>query len=74
MDFMIDDCLKPWLIEINTNPCLELSCPLLERIIPSLVEQVFRYFYYDLEFALILYFLPLRSGPLTKKCLLATIF
>lgn len=22
MDFMIDDRLKPWLIEINTNPCL----------------------------------------------------
>jgi hypothetical protein len=22
-DFMIDDQLKPWLIEINTNPCIE---------------------------------------------------
>lgn len=22
MDFMIDEDLKPWLIEINTNPCL----------------------------------------------------
>lgn len=22
MDFMIDQSLKPWLIEINTNPCL----------------------------------------------------
>ena len=22
MDFMIDQGLKPWLIEINTNPCL----------------------------------------------------
>jgi hypothetical protein len=22
MDFMIDEKLKPWLIEINTNPCL----------------------------------------------------
>lgn len=41
MDFMIDSGLKPWLIEINTNPCLELSCPLLARIIPNLVENTF---------------------------------
>ena len=29
LDFMIDDRLKPWLIEVNTNPCLELNCALL---------------------------------------------
>lgn len=29
LDFMIDEDFKPWLIEINTNPCLELSCSLL---------------------------------------------
>jgi hypothetical protein len=39
---MIDANFKPWLIEINTNPCLELSCPTLERIIPSMVENAFR--------------------------------
>jgi hypothetical protein len=22
-DFMVDQKLKPWLIEVNTNPCLE---------------------------------------------------
>lgn len=22
-DFMIDEKLKPWLIEVNTNPCIE---------------------------------------------------
>ncbi len=42
MDFMIDSELKPWLIEINTNPCLELSGPLLSQIIPSVIEQTFR--------------------------------
>ena len=36
-DFMIDANFKPWLIEINTNPCLEMSCPVLDRIIPSMV-------------------------------------
>lgn len=39
---MVDSSFKPWLIEINTNPCLELSCPLLRRIIPSMVENAFR--------------------------------
>lgn len=39
---MLDINLRPWLIEINTNPCLELSSPLLERIIPHMVENAFR--------------------------------
>lgn len=37
LDFMIDSQFKPWLIEINTNPCLDCSCPLLNRIIPYMV-------------------------------------
>lgn len=37
MDYMIDANLEVWLIEINTNPCLELSCPLLGCIIPKMV-------------------------------------
>jgi tubulin--tyrosine ligase len=28
-DFMIDRELRPWLIEVNTNPCLEESSALL---------------------------------------------
>lgn len=36
---MIDNSFRPWLIEINTNPCLDCSCPLLNRIIPYMVEQ-----------------------------------
>jgi hypothetical protein len=34
---MLDSKMKPWLIEINTNPCLELGCPLLERTIPNML-------------------------------------
>lgn len=37
LDFMIDENFKVWLIEANTNPCLELSCPLLAKIIPSML-------------------------------------
>jgi hypothetical protein len=39
-DFMVDDNQKVWLIEVNTNPCLELSSSLLSRLIPALVENV----------------------------------
>lgn len=28
-DFMVDSNLRPWLIEVNTNPCLEESNQLL---------------------------------------------
>ena len=38
-DFMIDESMKVWLIEVNTNPCLELSSPLLARLIPSMLEN-----------------------------------
>lgn len=38
-DFMIDENQKVWLIEVNTNPCLELSSSYLSRLIPSLIEN-----------------------------------
>ena len=41
-DFMIDENFKVYLIEANTNPCLELSCPLLARIIPAMLDSAFR--------------------------------
>ena len=39
---MIDENFKTYLIEVNTNPCLELSSPLLARLIPSMVENALR--------------------------------
>lgn len=39
---MIDENFKAWLIEVNTNPCLECGCPILARIIPILVENVLK--------------------------------
>lgn len=42
LDFMIDDEFKVFLIEVNTNPCLELASPLLARLIPSMLENSLR--------------------------------
>ena len=39
---MIDDDLKLFLIEINTNPCLDTSCNLLSRLIPNMLDQAMR--------------------------------
>lgn len=41
-DFMVDEDLKPWLIEVNTNPCLELSSPYLARLIPAMIENAIK--------------------------------
>ena len=41
-DFMIDENFKVFLIEANTNPCLEICSPLLARIIPELLDNSFR--------------------------------
>jgi tubulin monoglycylase TTLL3/8 len=37
LDFMLDESFNVFLIEVNTNPCLETSCPLLTKIITPLV-------------------------------------
>lgn len=37
LDFMIDAEFNLWLIEVNTNPCLEISCPLLGNLIPKMI-------------------------------------
>lgn len=42
LDFMIDENFNVWLIEVNTNPCLEISSKLLGRIIPNMLEHAFR--------------------------------
>lgn len=50
LDIMVDADLRPWLIEVNTNPCLELSSPVLSRIIPSMLDNAFAYSYFNAEF------------------------
>lgn len=41
-DFMLDSKFKPWIIEVNTNPCLELSSSYLSYLIPTMLDNVFR--------------------------------
>jgi hypothetical protein len=39
---MIDDNFQVYIIECNTNPSLELCSPLMARIIPAMLDNVFR--------------------------------
>ena len=38
---MIDQNYKCWLIEVNTNPCIEVNCPVLAAVIPSMLDNAF---------------------------------
>jgi hypothetical protein len=60
LDFMIDQEFNVWLIEINTNPCLEISSNLLGRIIPTMVEH-------SLRLSLDVLFPPFSHYPNTQK-------
>ena len=37
-DFMLDDQFNTYLIEVNTNPCIEESSPLLAKLIPRMLS------------------------------------
>ena len=39
---MVTDDFKVSLIEVNTNPCLEIPCSLLSRIIASVLDNTYR--------------------------------
>ena len=39
---MIDENFRTYLIEVNTNPSLEICCPLMSRIIPELIDNCFK--------------------------------
>jgi len=41
-DFMLDEDFKVYLIEVNTNPCLETSAPILQKLITDMVDSAFR--------------------------------
>lgn len=41
-DFMIDENLKVWLIEVNQNPCLSTLSPKQGQLIETLLEDVLK--------------------------------
>jgi hypothetical protein len=41
-DFIIDGDFNPWLIEVNTNPCLEESSQLLCKYMPRMINDMLK--------------------------------
>ena len=41
-DFMFDELYHPFLLEVNTNPGLEISSPLIEMLIPRMIDDAFK--------------------------------
>lgn len=60
LDFMIDREFQPWLIEVNTNPCIETSCLVLERVIPRMLDDA-------LKLSVDLLFPPPEYWPSSRK-------
>jgi tubulin--tyrosine ligase len=42
LDFMLDQDLRPYLIEVNSNPSLCTSCPLLEKVIGGALDRLLK--------------------------------
>lgn len=40
-DFMLDEDCNPWLIEVNTNPCIQDSSPVLHELLPRMLDDAF---------------------------------
>jgi hypothetical protein len=41
-DFILDENFKPYLLEINTNPGLEISSPLINQLLPRMIDDAFK--------------------------------
>lgn len=41
-DFITDEEFNTWLIEVNTNPCLEESSQLLKDLLPRMIEDMLK--------------------------------
>ena len=41
-DFMLDEDFNPFLIEVNTNPGLEESSPLIKMLVPRMIDDAIR--------------------------------
>jgi tubulin--tyrosine ligase/tubulin polyglutamylase TTLL9 len=41
-DFIIDNKFKTWILEINNNPGLGISSPVIEKLVPRMLDDAFR--------------------------------
>lgn len=41
-DFIIDNHFTPWILEINNNPGLGISSPVIEKLVPRMLDDAFR--------------------------------
>ena len=41
-DFILDENFEPFLLEVNTNPGLEESSPLIQMLVPRMIDDAFR--------------------------------
>ena len=41
-DFILDEKYKPYLLEINVNPGLEISSPLISKLVPRMVDDALK--------------------------------
>ena len=41
-DFILDQDFNTWLIEVNTNPCLEESSQMLKSYLPRMIEDMLK--------------------------------
>lgn len=42
LDYMLDEDMKIWLLEVNDNPSLDINCLLLDHVIRIVIEQAIR--------------------------------
>jgi hypothetical protein len=41
-DFILDNDFKLWILEINNNPGLSISSPVIEKLVPRMMDDAFR--------------------------------
>ena len=41
-DFILDENYNPYLLEINSNPGLEFSSPLIKQLLPRMIDDAFK--------------------------------
>ena len=41
-DFILDNDFRPWILEINNNPGLGISSPVIQKLVPRMIDDALR--------------------------------